>query len=85
MIHGTQAALQWGERELTVIDAISGEQEGIAVPWEDESTVMWQEVVEVVPLGKSGRYAPAKAVADIALMDAIHESLTSNARVVIVP
>jgi predicted dehydrogenase len=86
VIHGTDAALVCGDTELRRIDAATGEEQRIEFYHEDESVTMWREIAAVLGeraagSGSSlGRYTPDKALADLALMEALEASLESGSR-----
>ena len=84
VIHGTTAALDCSDREIRRIDATTGEVSPISVDWKDESHSMWEEVAAVVShQGPGPRYYSAKAVNDLATLEALQASLESGNRTVV--
>lgn len=80
IIRGTKAELVCTDTTIRRVDSLTGEESLLDVPWKDESVSMWEEVAEVIKSGKSGRYTIEKAIADLALMEAVQRSLTSAQR-----
>ena len=83
VIHGTTAALECTDTEITRIDADTGETAVTPIDRVDESLTMWREIAERLPSGTSGRYTPEKILHDLALMEALQASLDSARRVLI--
>ncbi|MFW5694722.1 MAG: Gfo/Idh/MocA family protein [Alkalispirochaeta sp.] len=83
VIHGTRAALRCSDTDVHVIDGAGGESRILPVKGENESVAMWNEVARVLPEHSFGRYSPAAAVQDIALMEAVGASLRDARRTVV--
>lgn len=83
VIRGTEAELVCTESALTRVDGATGESRTIEVPTENESVAMWEEAATAITEGRFGRYTPEKAIADLALMEAIERSLSSAKREVV--
>jgi scyllo-inositol 2-dehydrogenase (NADP+) len=80
VIRGTEAELLCTNTALTRIDGTTGESRTIEVPQGNESVTMWEEAATAITEGRFGRYTPEKAIADLALMEAIERSLSSAKR-----
>ena len=77
LIHGTTGSLEIEDRRIVVVDDATGGRDTVAVRWQDESTTMWREAAAVVD-GRRPTYTPAKALADLAFMEALQTSLRSR-------
>ncbi len=78
VIHGTKAALVVRDRELHVRDPRDGTESLVPMEWQPESTTMWREIASLLPEGKPARYTPEKALADLAFMESVVQSLSSG-------
>ncbi len=80
-IHGTTGVISV-EAERIVIERKEG-QEVIPVPPEVVYESMWQAIIEAYQSGQAPYYTPARAIQDVAILEAVDQAIKQAARVAV--